>query len=89
MKHTRIRNLFLLLRYATKVRIGISFTIYNDSKNDKNTANKLQCGLREVFYLFCALSCLDILYLLRDNDLLAGLILFLKIFGCHAELFQE
>ena len=29
---------------------------------------------------FCALSCLDILYLLRDNDLLAGLILFLKIF---------
>ena len=61
----------------------------NDSKNDKNTANKLQWGLREVFYLFCALSCLDILYLLRDNDLLAGLILFLKIFGCHAELFQE
>lgn len=89
MKHTRIRNLFLLLRYATKVRIGISLLYTNDSKNDKNTANKLQCGLREVFYLFCALSCLDILYLLRDNDLLAGLILFLKIFGCHAELFQE
>ena len=61
----------------------------NDSKNDKNTANKLQCGLREVFYLFCSRSCIDILYLLRDNDLLAGLVLFLKIFGGHAELFQE